>query len=77
MDCTQRPGWKSSAPTRAAAEIDPSKPAANLCTVEQTLNHQMQCLRLYILLCSHPTRAETKKRHLRSAPAIAIKPAPG
>jgi putative ABC transport system permease protein len=35
---------------RAAAEIDPNKPAANLRTVEQTLDQQVQYLRLYIFL---------------------------
>jgi putative ABC transport system permease protein len=34
----------------AAAEVDPNKPAANLRTVEQNLDQQVQDLRLYILL---------------------------
>jgi len=34
----------------AAAEVDPNKPAANLRTVEQNLDQQVQYLRLYILL---------------------------
>ena len=35
---------------RAAAEVDPNKPAANLRTVEQNLDQQVQYQRLYILL---------------------------
>jgi putative ABC transport system permease protein len=35
---------------RAVAEVDPSRPAANLRTVEQNLSQQTQFLRLYILL---------------------------
>jgi putative ABC transport system permease protein len=35
---------------RAAAEVDPNKPAANLRTVEDYLDRQVQSLRLYILL---------------------------
>jgi putative ABC transport system permease protein len=35
---------------RAAAEVDPNKPAANLRTVENYLDQQVQSLRLYILL---------------------------
>jgi putative ABC transport system permease protein len=35
---------------RAAAEIDPNKPAGELRTVEQSLDRQVQYLRLYILL---------------------------
>jgi len=35
---------------RAVAEVDPSRPAANFRTVEQSLSQQTQFLRLYILL---------------------------
>lgn len=35
---------------RATAEVDPNKPAANLRTVEQYLDQQVQYLRLYIFL---------------------------
>jgi len=35
---------------RAVAEVDPNKPAANLRTVEQNLDQQVQYQRLYILL---------------------------
>jgi ABC-type antimicrobial peptide transport system permease subunit len=35
---------------RAAAEVDPNKPAAEFRTVEQSLDQQVQYLRLYILL---------------------------
>jgi putative ABC transport system permease protein len=35
---------------RATAEVDPNKPAANLRTVEQNLDQQVQYQRLYILL---------------------------
>ena len=35
---------------RAVAEIDPNKPVSNIRTVEQSLDQQVQFLRLYILL---------------------------